>query len=43
MHGPAIGQIVAEMITGAAPSIDVRALRPERFAEGDGVAGASLL
>ncbi len=43
MHAPAIGQIVAEMITGAPPSIDVRALRPERFAEGGGVAAPSLL
>jgi glycine/D-amino acid oxidase-like deaminating enzyme len=43
MHGPAIGQIVAEMITGAPMAIDVLALRPERFAEGTATAGASLL
>ena len=43
MHAPAIGQIVAEMITGRPPSIDVHALRPERFAEGTVTAGASLL
>jgi sarcosine oxidase subunit beta len=36
MHSPAIGQIVAEMIVhGEARSLDVRCLRPERFAEGD--------
>ena len=43
MHAPAIGQIVAEMITGATTAIDVHALRPERFAEGAAMAGASLL
>jgi len=34
---------VAEMITGAKTSIDVHALRPERFGEGAATAGASLL
>jgi glycine/D-amino acid oxidase-like deaminating enzyme len=34
MHAPALGQLAAEMLTGAAPSLDVRALRPSRFAEG---------
>lgn len=44
MHAPAIGQIAAEMILdGAATSVDVRALRPERFAEGDPVSGPALL
>jgi sarcosine oxidase subunit beta len=43
MHAPAIGQIVAEMIVGAPPSIDVRALRPERFQEGIATGGVSLL
>jgi sarcosine oxidase, subunit beta len=36
MHAPALGQILAEIITaGRASSLDVRALRPSRFAEGD--------
>lgn len=34
MHSPALGQILAELITGAAPACDVRELRPTRFAEG---------
>jgi len=35
MHAPALGQLAAEMIVhGAARSLDVRALRPTRFAEG---------
>jgi sarcosine oxidase, subunit beta len=44
MHAPALGRLVAEMILdGAATSLDVRALRPERFAEGDPVRGATLI
>ena len=43
MHAPAIGEIVARMITGAPPPFDVYALRPERFAEGAATSGASLL
>jgi len=44
MHAPAIGQIAAEMILeGKATSVDVHALRPERFAEGDPVSGPALL
>lgn len=36
MHSPAIGALVAEMIVdGKATSLDVRALRPSRFAEGE--------
>ena len=34
MHAPALGLLLAELITGAAPSLDVRPLRPARFAEG---------
>jgi len=35
MHAPALGQLLAEIIVhGAARSLDVRALRPTRFAEG---------
>lgn len=35
MHAPAIGQLLAEIITGKPPSVDVAALRPSRFEEGD--------
>lgn len=36
MHAPALGQLLAEVICdGTASSLDVRALRPGRFAEGD--------
>jgi len=35
MHSPALGQLLAEIIVhGEARSLDVRALRPSRFAEG---------
>ncbi len=35
MHAPALGQLLAEMILdGSAHSVDVHALRPTRFAEG---------
>jgi sarcosine oxidase subunit beta len=35
MHSPALGQLLAEIIVdGRARSLDVRALRPSRFAEG---------
>lgn len=43
MHAPAIGQLVAEMITGAKTSIDVTALRPTRFIEGTAVEKRALL
>lgn len=33
MHAPAIGQLLAEMITGKPPAVDVTALRPSRFEE----------
>ena len=34
MHSPALGLLLAEMIAGRRTSLDVRALRPERFSEG---------
>jgi sarcosine oxidase subunit beta len=34
MHAPALGQLAAEMLTGARPSLEVQALRPARFLEG---------
>jgi sarcosine oxidase subunit beta len=43
MHSPAIGQLVAELITGAETSIDVTPLRASRFAEGKAIEGPSLL
>lgn len=33
-HGPVVGKLIAEIATGQATTIDIRALRPERFAEG---------
>lgn len=36
MLSPAIGEHLAELITGRTPSIDLAALRAERFAESDG-------
>lgn len=35
MHAPAIGQLVAEMITGKPTALDVSPLRPARFEEGE--------
>jgi sarcosine oxidase subunit beta len=43
MHAPALGLLAAELASGAQPSLEVRALRPERFAEGDPVRGSALL
>jgi sarcosine oxidase subunit beta len=44
MHSPALGHLVAEMILdGEARTVDVHALRPSRFAEGEPVVGLSLL
>jgi sarcosine oxidase subunit beta len=35
MQAPAIGELVADMMVGKDPGIDLRSLRPSRFAEGD--------
>jgi sarcosine oxidase subunit beta len=43
MHSPALGQIAAELVMGVAPRIDVRALRPSRFEEGELVVASHLL
>jgi glycine/D-amino acid oxidase-like deaminating enzyme len=43
MHSPAIGQLVAEMIAGEKTAIDVHALRPQRFAEGEAIVSSELL
>jgi sarcosine oxidase, subunit beta len=43
MHAPALGQLVAELVCGATPSIDVAPLSPSRFAEGALNPSADLL
>jgi sarcosine oxidase subunit beta len=44
MHSPALGHLLAEIILdGAASTLDVHALRPSRFAEGDPVASPEFL
>jgi sarcosine oxidase subunit beta len=43
MHAPAIGQVLAELILDGRSSIDIHALRPSRFAEGEGIQAAALL
>jgi glycine/D-amino acid oxidase-like deaminating enzyme len=44
MHAPALGQLLAEIILhGAASTLDARALRPERFAEGEPIVASVLL
>jgi sarcosine oxidase subunit beta len=44
MHAPALGQLLAEMILdGAATSLDIRALRPARFEEGEPNVGPEFL
>ena len=44
MHAPALGLLAAEIaVHGAARALDVRALRPSRFAEGDAIRGSALL
>lgn len=44
MHSPAIGRLVSELIVdGRASSLDIHALRPERFLEGEPISGNSLL
>ncbi len=34
-HAPIVGKVIAELITGAPPTVDVSALRLERFARGE--------
>jgi glycine/D-amino acid oxidase-like deaminating enzyme len=35
MHAPALGQLLAELMSEGRPSLDIAPLRPERFAEGE--------
>lgn len=34
MQAPAVGELLADAITGSAPAFDISSLRPERFSEG---------
>lgn len=44
MHAPALGQLLAELMTdGQYTSLDARPLRPERFAEGEPIHDAGVL
>ena len=44
MHAPALGQLLSEIILdGSAHTLDVHALRPSRFAEGEPNVGPALL
>jgi len=43
MHSPALGQIVADLIAGNTPPVDVTELRPSRFAEGAAIASSELI
>ena len=43
MHSSALGMLLAEIILELPTSLDVRALRPERFLEADPILGSSLL
>jgi sarcosine oxidase subunit beta len=44
MHAPALGVLAAEFVVhGRARSLDVKALRPSRFAEGEPIKGPALL
>jgi sarcosine oxidase subunit beta len=46
MHAPALGRLLAEIMTGRdgrAGSLDVHTLRPSRFAEGEPIDGPALL
>ena len=43
MHSPAIGEVAAQMLLGEPTTIDVRCLRPQRFAEGEPIQSSVLL
>jgi sarcosine oxidase subunit beta len=36
-HAPIVGKVIAELITGVPPTVDVSTLRLERFARGEGI------
>jgi sarcosine oxidase, subunit beta len=43
MHSPAIGAIIADMIVGNKPQLDVTELRPSRFVENQPIRAAELI
>lgn len=43
MHSPALGRIVADLIVGNTPPVDVTELRPSRFAEGAAIVSSELI
>lgn len=43
MHSPALGQIVADLIRGVPPAVDVNELRLSRFAEGAAIVASELI
>ena len=43
MHSPALGEIIADMIVGRTPRVDVQALRPSRFDEGAAIQSVELI
>ena len=43
MHAPALGQVLAEMISGGKTAVDVSVLRPSRFREGAAIEAPELL
>jgi sarcosine oxidase subunit beta len=43
MHSPALGEILADLITGRTPAVDVNELRPSRFAEGAAIESIELI
>jgi sarcosine oxidase subunit beta len=42
MHAPALGQLIAELVCGAHPSLDLAPLAPDRFARGAPVSSHDL-
>jgi sarcosine oxidase subunit beta len=43
MHAPALGLVIAELARGLVPTLDVHALRPSRFDDGEPTSGSTLL
>ncbi len=43
MHSPAIGHIMADLICGRTPPVDVSVLRPSRFTEGAAILSSELI
>ena len=43
MHSPALGEIIADLITGRTPAADENELRPSRFAEGAAIVASELI